>query len=47
MKYHTIRKVAWDQRWHALYRTRGGRETYDRIPRRQALLIAKRLDRHH
>lgn len=40
MKYYGIRKVSWDQLWHALY-TVGGRESYDRVSRCRALAIAK------
>jgi hypothetical protein len=41
-KYYGVRKVAWDQLWHALY-VSNGRETWDRITKQQADRIARRL----
>jgi uncharacterized membrane protein YjdF len=42
-KYHKvtgIRKVIWDELWHILY-TIGGRETWDRVKKEEALEVIK------
>lgn len=42
MKYCGIRKVDWDMLWHALYVV-NGRETWDRVTRKQAMRIEKSI----
>ena len=37
--YIGIRKVNWDQRWHVLYTTKDGKETYNRVSQKLALII--------
>lgn len=44
-QYYGIRKVEWDALWHALYTTKG-RETYDRVTKRQAQRILHQLQRN-
>ncbi len=41
--YYGIRKVSWDQLWHALFRTDDGRESWDRVTKQEALKIAKKV----
>ena len=40
-KILTVRKVRWDQLWHVVYECRG-KETWDRMPMRDALKYVKR-----
>ena len=35
--YYGIRKVRWDQLWHALYHDRFNRDLYDRVTVEEAL----------
>ena len=45
-KAHTyigIRKMKWDQLWHALWETSAGNKTWDRVTREQAMYIEKKL----
>ena len=39
-----IRKVKWDARWHVLYKW-GDRETYDRVYKREAMSVLKKLEK--
>ena len=44
-KYHKvvgIRKMKWDMLWHVLYKI-SDRETWDRVSRREALEVARKL----
>ena len=43
-RYFKVSKEAWDSLWHAWYLA-GGTETYDRVTRRQALAISRKLER--
>jgi hypothetical protein len=40
MSYYGVRKVVWDQLWHALY-VRKGKETWDRV----TAAVARRIER--
>lgn len=42
-KYHGVRKVVWDQKWHALWTNEKGCETWDRVNRSEAVRIVARL----
>lgn len=41
--YIGVRKMKWDQLWHALYKTKDGREDWNRISRVDALVLAEHL----
>ena len=42
--YHGVRKVEWDNLWHALYKNRSGRDTWDRVtPKRAREIFAALL----
>ena len=41
-KVIAVRKVRWDELWHVVYLF-GERETYDRVPREEALRVAEGL----
>lgn len=42
-QYHSVRKVSWDMLWHAMWKNAAGKETWDRVTKRQALSISKKL----
>jgi len=42
-RYVGVRKVKWDQLWHALYQTDSFRFTWDRVSRQQARYIIRQL----
>lgn len=41
-KYIGVRKMKWDQLWHALFKV-NGKETWDRVSKERALEIAENL----
>lgn len=45
--YYGIEKQPWDELWHALFFTEGHREGYDRVTKRKARAIARRLFKNH
>jgi hypothetical protein len=42
-KYYGVRKINWDQLWHALFKRKDGSESYDRVSKDEALKIAEEL----
>lgn len=45
-KYHKsdvegIRKMKWDALWHVMYKTRDGKETWDRVDKKTAMYVLK------
>jgi len=44
-EYYGVRKVNWDQLWHALFRTEDGEESWDRVTREQALNLVDQLEK--
>ena len=40
-----VRKVKWDGLWHVLYKW-GGKDTYDRVGKRTAMSVLKKIEKH-
>jgi hypothetical protein len=46
-KYYGVRKVVWDQKWHAIWLNEKGCETWDRVNRAEAVRIAAQIFREN
>ena len=41
--YHSIRKVKWDMKWHAMWTHSEGYETWDRVTKEEALEVEETI----